>query len=141
MAFIETLQEYLKKEGFLPELTEFGLQFKYETLDFVSFKDEQDELFLNLFFPQIFKAEENTQQDVLTALNMANLQTKAAKGALHPDNFVWVGVECVLSENYDLEDIVTKSLKMMQFYREAFYHAYAQTPSGKAALEAAQKGQ
>ena len=44
MAFIETLQEYLKKEGFLPELTEFGLQFKYETLDFVSFKDEQDEL-------------------------------------------------------------------------------------------------
>ena len=53
MAFIETLQEYLKKEGFLPELTEFGLQFKYETLDFVSFKDEEDELFLNLFFPQI----------------------------------------------------------------------------------------
>ena len=130
MAFCDTLFEYLKKEGFCPESTEFGLQFKFESLDFLHLRDENDELFYNLFFPQIFKAEENTQQDVLTA-----------KGALHPDNFVWVGVECVLSENYDLEDIVPKSLKMMQFYREAFYHAYAQTPSGKAALEAAQKGQ
>ena len=141
MAFCDTLFEYLKKEGFCPESTQNGLQFKFESLDFLHLRDENDELFYNLFFPQIFKAEENTQQDVLTALNMANLQTKAAKGALHPDNVVWVGVECVLSENYDLEDIVPKSLKMMQFYREAFYHAYAQTPSGKAALEAAQKGQ
>ena len=71
MAFIETLQEYLKKEGFLPELTEFGLQFKYETLDFVSFKDEQDELFLNLFFPQIFEVNDENRQDVLAALDQA----------------------------------------------------------------------
>lgn len=55
MTFIEKLQEYLKKEGYLPELTEFGLQFKSENLDFLSFKDDQDELFLNLFFPQIFE--------------------------------------------------------------------------------------
>ena len=40
MAFIEKLQEYLKKEGYLPELTEFGLQFKSENLDFLSFKDD-----------------------------------------------------------------------------------------------------
>jgi len=51
MAFIEKLEEYLKKEGYLPEMTEFGLQFKSENLDFLSFRDDQDELFLNLFFP------------------------------------------------------------------------------------------
>ena len=51
MAFCEKLEEYLKKEGFCPEKTDFGLQFKYETLDFIHFRDDQDENFLNLFFP------------------------------------------------------------------------------------------
>ena len=82
MAFIETLQEYLKKEGFLPELTEFGLQFKYETLDFVSFKDEEDELFLNLFFPQIFEVTDENRQDVLAALDRANSEVKVAKASV-----------------------------------------------------------
>lgn len=139
MAFCDTLFEYLKKEGFCPEQTEFGLQFKFESLDFIHLRDD-DELFFNVFFPQIFKADEGAQGDVMTAINAANLQTKVAKGALHPDNFVWVGVESVLSENYDLDDILHKSLNMMRYYREVFYHNYAQTPSGKAALEAAQQG-
>ena len=69
MAFIEKLQEYLKKEGYLPELTEFGLQFKSENLDFLSFKDDQDELFLNLFFPQIFEVTQENRQDVLVAID------------------------------------------------------------------------
>ena len=92
MAFIETLQEYLKKEGFLPELTEFGLQFKYETLDFVSFKDEEDELFLNLFFPQIFEVTDENRQDVLAALDRANCEVKVAKASVRFGNAVWVGV-------------------------------------------------
>lgn len=96
MAFIETLQEYLKKEGFLPELTEFGLQFKYETLDFVSFKDEQDELFLNLFFPQIFEVNDENRQDVLAALDQANSEVKVAKASVRFGNAVWVGVEMLL---------------------------------------------
>ncbi len=140
MAFCDNLHEYLAQEGFLPEKTEFGLQFRSESLDFIHFRDDNDELFYNLFFPQIFKAEEGTQADVMTAINNANLQTKVAKGALHPDNFVWVGVECVLSENYDLSDILHKTLNMMKYYREVFYHAYAETPSGQAALKAAQAG-
>ena len=105
MAFIEKLQEYLKKEGYLPELTEFGLQFKSENLDFLSFKDDQDELFLNL------------------------------------GNAVWVGVEMLLSENYDLNDIVPRSINMMKYYRDIFYQAFSETPSGKLAIEAAQKQQ
>ena len=136
MAFIETLQEYLKKEGFLPELTEFGLQFKYETLDFVSFKDE---LFLNLFFPQIFEVNDENRQDVLAALDQANSEVKVAKASVRFGNAVWVGVEMLLSENFDLGDIVPRSLNMMIYYRDVFYHHFSQTPSGKAAIEAAQK--
>ena len=48
--------------GFCPEKTDFGLQFKYETLDFIHFRDDQDENFLNLFFPQIFEVTEETVQ-------------------------------------------------------------------------------
>lgn len=138
MAFCDKLNEYLVKEGYAPEATEFGLQFKFESLDFIHLRDDQDELFFNLFFPQIFKAEEGTLADVLSALNAANLQVKGAKGSLHPDNFVWVGIESLLSENYDLDDILHKALNMMKFYRDAFYHNFAQTPSGKAAIEQAQ---
>ena len=95
MAFCEKLEEYLKKEGFCPEKTDFGLQFKYETLDFIHFRDDQDENFLNLFFPQIF----------------------------------------------ELGDVVPRALNMMIYYRDAFYQAYAATPTGKAELERMQAQQ
>ena len=82
MAFCEKLEEYLKKEGFCPEKTDFGLQFKYETLDFIHFRDDQDENFLNLFFPQIFEVTEENRADVYAALNKANADVKVAKGAV-----------------------------------------------------------
>ena len=49
MAFCENLSAFLTKEGFQPEATEFGLQFKFQGLEFVHFKDDNDELFLNLY--------------------------------------------------------------------------------------------
>ena len=141
MAFIEKLEEYLKKEGYLPEMTEFGLQFKSENLDFLSFRDDQDELFLNLFFPQIFEVTEENRQDVLVAIEKANTEVKVAKSSVRFNNAVWVGVEMLLSETYDLGDIVPRALNMMKYYRDVFYHAYAETPSGKAAIEAAQQAE
>lgn len=140
MAFTEKLEEYLKKEGFVPEKTEFGLQFKFETLDFVSFRDDQDELFLNLFFPQIFDVTDENRQDVLSALDKANAEVKVAKASVRFGNAVWVGVEMLLSENFDLGDIVPRSLNMMIYYRDVFYRAFSETPSGKKAIEAAQQG-
>ena len=139
MAFCEKLEEYLKKEGFCPEKTDFGLQFKYETLDFIHFRDDQDENFLNLFFPQIFEVNDENRQDVLAALDQANSEVKVAKASVRFGNAVWVGVEMLLSENFDLGDIVPRSLNMMIYYRDVFYHHFSQTPSGKAAIEAAQK--
>ena len=79
MAFCDKLEEYLKKEGFCPEKTDFGLQFKYETLDFIHFRDDQDENFLNLFFPQIFEVTEENRADVYAALNKANADVRWPK--------------------------------------------------------------
>lgn len=137
MASCDTLSEYLKKEGFCPEPTEFGLQFKYQTLDFIHFRDEEDELFFNLFFPQIFQVTEENRIDVLAAIDRANAEVKVAKGSIRFGNAVWVGVEMLLSDNYDLGDIVPRSLNMMLYYRDMFYHAFAETPSGKALMKAA----
>lgn len=138
MAFCDNLEEYLKKEGFCPEKTEFGLQFKYETLDFIHFRDDQDENFLNIFFPQIFEVTAENRADVLDAVNKANADVKVAKGAIRFENAVWAGVEMLLSDNFDLGDIVPRSLNMMIYYRDAFYQAYAETPSGKAEIAKAQ---
>lgn len=139
MKFYDALTEYLKKEGFCPEATDFGLQFKFQTLDFIHFRDDQDELFLNIFFPQIFEVTPENRADVLAALDKANADTKVAKGSIRFENAVWAGVEFLLSENYNLEDIVPRALNMMLFYRDAFYQAFAQTPSGQALIAAQQQ--
>lgn len=140
MTFCDTLSEYLKKEGFCPEPTDFGLQFKYQMLDFIHFRDDKDELFLNLFFPQIFvEITPENRLDVLTAIDRANSETKVAKGSVRFENGVWVGVEMLLCDNYDLSDIVPRSLNMMLYYRDLFYHAFAETPSGKTFIETTQR--
>ena len=128
MAFCEKLEEYLKKEGFCPEKTDFGLQFKYETLDFIHFRDDQDENFLNLFFPQIFEVTEENRADVYAALNKANADVKVAKGAVRFENAVWAGVEMLLSDNFELGDVVPRALNMMIYYRDASIKLMPQRP-------------
>ena len=141
MAFCDKLEVYLKQEGFCPEKTDFGLQFKSEPLAFIHFRDDQDENFLNLFFPQIFEVTEENRADVYAALNKANADVKVAKGAVRFENAVWAGVEMLLSDNFELGDVVPRALNMMIYYRDAFYQAYAATPTGKAELERMQAQQ
>ena len=40
----------------------------------------------------------------------------------------------LLSDNFELGDVVPRSLNMMIYYRDAFYQAYAATPTGKAEI-------
>ena len=141
MTFCENLSAYLTKEGFQPEATEFGLHFKVQGLDFVHFKDDNDALFLNLFFPQIFPVTAENKADVLVALDAANNTVKLAKGAVRFGNAVWVGVEMLLNEGYDLDALVKRSLDTMVHYRQEFYQAYSQTPTGQAEMQAAQAAQ
>ena len=141
MTFCENLSAYLTKEGFQPEATEFGLHFKVQGLDFVHFKDDNDTLFLNLFFPQIFPVTPENKADVLVAIDSANNDVKLAKGAIRFGNAVWVGVECLLNEGYDLNALVPRCLDTMVHYRQTFYQAYSQTPSGQAEIQAAQAEQ
>ncbi|MDO4211250.1 MAG: hypothetical protein Q4D23_05995 [Bacteroidales bacterium] len=141
MTVCENLSAYLTKEGFQPEATDFGLHFKVQGLDFVHFKDDNDALFLNLFFPQIFPVTAENKADVLVALDAANNTVKLAKGAVRFGNAVWVGVEMLLNEGYDLDALVKRSLDTMVHYRQEFYQAYSQTPTGQAEVQAAQAAQ
>ena len=141
MTVCENLSAYLTKEGFQPEATDFGLHFKVQGLDFVHFKDDNDPLFLNLFFPQIFPVTAENKADVLVALDAANNTVKLAKGAVRFGNAVWVGVEMLLNEGYDLDALVKRSLDTMVHYRQEFYQAYSQTPTGQAEMQAAQAAQ
>ena len=42
------MMEYLQNEGFRPEATEYGLDFKCEGKNFVFFNDEDDEQYFRL---------------------------------------------------------------------------------------------
>lgn len=139
MTVCESLSAYLTKEGYQPEATEFGLHFKVQGLDFVHFKDDNDTFFLNVFFPQIFPVTNENKADVLVAIDAANNDVKLAKGAVRFGNAVWVGCECLLNEGYDLSTIVPRCLDTMVHYRQQFYQAFSQTPTGQAEMKAAQE--
>ena len=141
MSVLENLTAFLAKEGYKPEATEFGLQVKVQGLDFVHFKDDNDTLFFNIFFPQIMPVTEENKADILVAIDAANNTVKLAKGAVRFGNAVWVGCEMLLNEGYDLSTIVPRCLDTMVHYRGEFYKAYSQTPTGKAEMEAAQAAQ
>ena len=66
---------------------------------------------------------------------------KLAKGAIRFGNAVWVGTECALSEGYDLNAIVPRCVNAMLYYRDTFYRAYSQTPSGQVEMKKAQENQ
>ena len=59
----------------------------------------------------------------------------------HVAEFEVAGVEMLLSDNFELGDVVPRALNMMIYYRDAFYQAYAATPTGKAELERMQAQQ
>lgn len=128
----EVLYSYLNEQNFQPEATEFGIHFKVQGLDFVHFKDDNDPLFLNIFFPQILPVTAENKIDVLIALDAANTEVKLANGAVRFGNAVWVGVETLLNEGYDLGAIVPRCLDTLVHCRQQFYQAYRLTPSGQA---------
>ena len=102
---LQTLyMDYLKGEGFRPEIDEDGdVVFKREGKLYFIAIDETDPHFFRLVFPNFWEIESFVEhQKVLLAIDYSNRLSKVSKLHTTTDN-VWAGVETFVEDPKDFE--------------------------------------
>ena len=120
--------DFLAEEGFRPHETEFGIAFKYEGLNFLYFKDSEDEQYFRLMMPAICQVTEDNEDMILKAMNEVNSNIKVVKLYTmdmedeegKKDVSVWVAFEILADTTPELADFVPRALSLLQGARMAF---------------------
>lgn len=117
----EMVFHYLKKQGFCPEFDrDNDIVFKYETLTFLYFNNDDDEQFFRLALPGIYDVTEENRFAVLEAINETNRIMKVVKLTIPRDD-VWVLAEIMMDSNPELDDLVPRLLNILTGARQEFY--------------------
>lgn len=119
---------YLAEEGFRPHETPFGIAFKHEGINFLYFKDEDDELYFRLMMPAIFQVTEDNEEMILRAMNEVNNSIKVIKLYTmdmedeqgKKDTSVWVAFEILADSTPELTDFVPRAISLLKGGRIAF---------------------
>ncbi len=128
MDLTKLMMDYLAEEGFRPHETPFGIAFKSEGINYLYFKDEEDEQYFRLMMPAIFQITEDNEDMVLRAMNEVNGNIKVVKLYTmeledeegKPDTSVWVAFEILADTTPVLNDIVPRAITLLQGGRLAF---------------------
>ena len=117
------MMEYLQNEGFRPEATDYGLDFKCEGKNFVFFNDEDDEQYFRLMMPNIFDVTDENRDFVLRALNIINTEIKVIKAYTPVPDSIWIGFEVLVDSTPILGDLVPRAIGMLNAGQKRFYEA------------------
>ena len=120
--------DYLAEEGFRPHETEFGIAFKKEGINFLYFKDEEDEQYFRLMMPAIFEVTEDNEDMILQAMNDVNGNIKVVKlytmdmedEENKKNTSVWVAFEILADTTPEMGDIVPRAITLLKGGRLAF---------------------
>ena len=122
------MMEFLAEEGFRPHETPFGIAFKSEGINFLYFKDEDDEQYFRLMMPAIFVVTEDNEETVLSVMNDVNGTIKVVKLYTmemedeegKKDTSVWVAFEILADTTPELVDIVPRAIALLRSARITF---------------------
>ena len=122
------MMEFLAEEGFHPHETPFGIAFKSEGLNFLYFKDEDDEQYFRLMMPAIFVLTEDNEDTVLSVMNDVNGTIKVVKLYTmdiededgKSEKSVWAAFEILADTTPELNDIVPRAIALLRGARIAF---------------------
>ena len=122
------MMEFLAEEGFRPHETPFGIAFKSEGLNFLYFKDEDDEQYFRLMMPAIFVLTEDNEDTVLSVMNDVNGTIKVVKLYTmdmededgKTEKSVWVAFEILADTTPELNDIVPRAIALLRSARINF---------------------
>jgi hypothetical protein len=120
--------EYLAEEGFRPHETPFGIAFKNEGINFLFFKDEEDEQYFRLMMPAVFVVTEDNEETVMRVMNDVNGSIKVVKLYTmdiededgKSEKSVWAAFEILADTTPELNDIVPRAIALLRGARIAF---------------------
>lgn len=124
MKTTELVLNFLKKEGFCPEVDEESgnIFFKFQMCTVVFINNDEDEEFFQLAFPGIYSVTEENRDIVLEAINRVNSKVKVAK-LVAPDEEVWVLFEVILDESPEVGSIIKRGLGILMHATQSFFSA------------------
>ena len=93
------LTAYLEAQGLQPQVEDFGIHFRYQMLNFWFLTDEKDQQYLRLVMPGVMDVDENNRTDV------------------------WIACEQLLDQDPKLENLIPRSLGILQESIKAFREA------------------
>ena len=122
------MMDFLAEEGFRPHETPFGIAFKSEGVNYLYFKDDDDEQYFRLMMPAIFVVTEDNEEMIMRAMNDVNGNIKVVKlytMEMQDENdkketSVWVAFEILADTTPELGDIVPRAINLLQGARIAF---------------------
>lgn len=117
----ELTQEYLRKEGFCPEETDFGLYFKCEGKNFLLIYDDDDEQYFRLMMPCIFEMTDENEDAVYRAMNEVNSSVKVIKAYIMRENEVWLGFEVLVDTTPVVGDFIPRAISMLNGGARKFF--------------------
>ena len=120
--------DYLAEEGFRPHETPFGIAFKSEGINYLFFKDPEDEQYFRLMMPAIFEVTEDNEETIMRVMNDVNGSIKVVKLYTmemegedgKKETSVWVAFEILADSTPELGDIVPRAINLLKGARIAF---------------------
>lgn len=119
----ERVLEFLKKEGFCPEIDpdNGNIHFKYQMKSYLYINnDDDDENFFQLALPWIYDVTEDNRDLALEAANKTNINIKVIKCCIIKDG-IWVFFENLLDSSPEMADIIPRALAILQGAQKDFY--------------------
>lgn len=121
MKTTERVLEFLKTQGFCPEVDEHGgIIFKYQMATFLFINNDEDEEFFQLAMPHIYQVTDDNRDIVLEAANKTNTSMKVVKISVLCDS-VWAFFEILLDQSPDVKDIIPRALNILMSARQTLY--------------------
>ncbi len=121
MKTTERVLDFLKTQGFCPEVDEHGgIIFKYQMATFLFINNDEDEEFFQLAMPHIYQVTDDNRDIVLEAANKTNTSMKVAKISVMDDS-VWAFFEILLDQSPDVKDIIPRALNILMGARQTLY--------------------
>ena len=121
----DLMLEFLRKEGYRPDVTNFGIAFKVEGATFLYLTDDNDDQYFRLMMPGIYDVTDDNEFAVLRALNETNGSLKVVKlytMGEGDDRDVWVAFEILADSTPELADFVPRALSLLRAGRQDFYN-------------------
>ena len=119
MEMIDKIMAALKSEGFQPKMDDVSVTFKYQMIDYLHIKDE-DNQYLNLYIPSIFQVDDDNRMAVMQSMNSINNLHKVVKFVLNDDQ-VWVCFEEKLPKDAEIDELLTFAIVILEQATRRFF--------------------